>query len=545
MKKPDLNISIYSCCIALLILVYFSGLLIPLTGDAGKYAAISRNIIESGDWINLQIHHQPYDQKPHLIFWLGALFFKLFGMSAYTFKLPVLLFSVLGFYSTYQLGKFLYNRETGLLSLLILLSSEIWLLFSNDIHTDILMASSTIFGLWKLIVFLKEKKNHQFILGFIGIGLAILSKGIVALVVPVFAIGGHLLIRKEYRELFHPRWLLGIPILILFFLPTIIGIYQQLGFEGLRFYFWENNFGRVSGEYKGKNNDIFFYFHTALYILLPWSLWFFLSFYLEGKEWIRSKLKNRNSNDLFLVSGILPFWVILSIAKAKAPHFLLVLTPLIALLTARWLMLIFLTENFPRLKRVMISTQSILGPGMVAFAGLIALLLFPSPLHFWIIWGIIALTTVLILIKTRHIARFVLLSVLGISAINFSFNMVLFPGMFSYHSTIPACKIFNERAGENDVLHSCNSIHRELFFYSKNPGLYLEGNDQLMEVIKEPHTWIYMDEKAYKKLKTEGVEFDEFFAFKHKGLTRQSIRFLNPKTREKSLENMYLVKIKN
>ena len=344
-SKPGTRLIQWS--IVLLSLVYFSGLFIPLTGDAGKYAAISRNIVESGDWINLQIHHQPYDQKPHLIFWLGALFFHLFGMSAFVFKLPVLLFSALGFYSTFRLGRLLYDRQTGLLAMLILLSSEIWLLFSNDIHTDILMASATVFGLWQLVAFLKEKKKIQFLFGFTGIGLAILSKGIIALAVPVFAIGGHLLIRKEYRELFHPRWLLGIPILALFFLPTIIGIYNQLGLEGLRFYFWENNLGRMSGEYKGNNGDPFFYFHTALYILLPWSLWFFLSFYLEGKDLFARKWKDRRNSSFFLFCGIALFWLMISVAKAKAPHFLLAISPLIAILTAAWLNRIFCRKNLP------------------------------------------------------------------------------------------------------------------------------------------------------------------------------------------------------
>ena len=541
-SKPGTRLIQWS--IVLLSLVYFSGLFIPLTGDAGKYAAISRNIVESGDWINLQIHHQPYDQKPHLIFWLGALFFHLFGMSAFVFKLPVLLFSALGFYSTFRLGRLLYDRQTGLLAMLILLSSEIWLLFSNDIHTDILMASATVFGLWQLVAFLKEKKKIQFLFGFTGIGLAILSKGIIALAVPVFAIGGHLLIRKEYRELFHPRWLLGIPILALFFLPTIIGIYNQLGLEGLRFYFWENNLGRMSGEYKGNNGDPFFYFHTALYILLPWSLWFFLSFYLEGKDLFARKWKDRRNSSFFLFCGIALFWLMISVAKAKAPHFLLAISPLIAILTAAWLNRIFLSEEFTRIRKALSFLILILGPGMVIFAGL-ASFLFPASVFFWIIWGLLVLASVLVILKTDSLSRFVLISVLGISSVNFSINLVLFPGMFSYHSTITACNIFNQHASDDDVLHTCNSIHRELFFYCKHPGLYLEGTDSLEEIVKQPHTWLYMDETAFLQLKTKGVEFDKFFAFRHKDLTRQSIRFLNPKTREKSLKNMYLVKIRN
>ena len=545
MEKSNADTRLYGWCIALLVLVYLSGMFVPLTGDAGKYAAISRNIVESGDWINLQIHHQAYDQKPHLLFWLGAIFFKLFGMSAFVFKLPVFLFSFLGFYSTYRLGSLLYNRQTGLLAMLILFSSEIWILFSNDIHTDILMASATVFGLWQLFLFLKEKKKRQFVLGFAGIGLAIMSKGIIALTVPVFAIGTHLLVRKEYRELFHPRWLLGIPILTLFFLPTVIGIYDQLGFDGLRFYFLENNIGRMSGTLKGGNNDLLFYFHTSLYILLPWSLWVFLSFYLGGKDLIRLKLKRPGNNDFLLVGGIVFFWLMISLAKSKAPHFLLIIYPLIAILTAQWLIRIFSSDELPRLKRTVNIVQLILASVLVVFAALISFFLFPSTILFWIVWTLLFLATIFVIWKTESLKRLIFVSVIGISALNFSINMVIFPGMFSYHSTIPACRIFNELAGENDVLHTCNSIHRELFFYCKHPGLYLEGEDQLMSVVNQPNTWIYMNEEAYRQLKLKGIEFDRFFAFKHKDLTRQSIKFLNPRTREKSLKNMYLVKIRN
>lgn len=529
--------------ILLLTLVYLSNLFVPLTGDAGKYAAISRHIVESGDWINLQIHQQAYDQKPHLIFWLGALSFKLFGISAIAFKLPVLLFSFFGFYSTYRLAKLLYNHQTGLLAAVLLASSEIWILFSNDIHTDILMASATAFAIWKLFSFLNDKKTIHFILAFAGIGLAILSKGIIALLFPVFAIGSHLLIQQKYRELFHPRWLLGIPILILFFYPTIAGIYQQLGIEGLHFYFWENNIGRMSGEYKGNNNDFFFYFHTALYIWLPWSLLLFTALYFEGKDWIKNKFRKPANNEFGLWAGIVLFWLLISVSRAKAPHFLLTISPFAAILASKWLIRFFSEEKLHSIQRPIELIQWILGVGLILFAGLTAWLLFPSGIIFWTGWIICLMLGLFVFLKTKNITRIVLISVIGISSLGLSMNMVLFPGMFAYHSTIPACQTFNRLANEHDILHSCNSIHRELFFYCKKPGLYLEGKEQLSKVIKQPNTWLYMDENALKELREQQISFEYFFSFKHKSLTRQSLRFLNPNTREKALKKMYLVKI--
>ncbi len=76
MKNQTVNFIAIIFTAALLITAYFLGLFVDLTGDAGKYGAIARHIIESGDWINLKIHGESYDQKPPLLFWLAALGFK-------------------------------------------------------------------------------------------------------------------------------------------------------------------------------------------------------------------------------------------------------------------------------------------------------------------------------------------------------------------------------------------------------------------------------------------------------------------------------------
>jgi 4-amino-4-deoxy-L-arabinose transferase-like glycosyltransferase len=56
------------------ILAYIAGLFPEVSIDAGKYAAVSRQIYESGDWLHLKIHGEPYLQKPHTIFSLWFLF---------------------------------------------------------------------------------------------------------------------------------------------------------------------------------------------------------------------------------------------------------------------------------------------------------------------------------------------------------------------------------------------------------------------------------------------------------------------------------------
>ena len=67
---------------------------VDLTGDASKYGAIARHMVDSGDVINLNIHGQPSEQNPPLVFWLAALgvitsysihYTKLYDVNAFFF----------------------------------------------------------------------------------------------------------------------------------------------------------------------------------------------------------------------------------------------------------------------------------------------------------------------------------------------------------------------------------------------------------------------------------------------------------------------------
>lgn len=147
---------------------YAAGLFVHVTRDASKYAALAREIYDTGEFINLKIHGEPYVQKPPLLFWLSALSFHLFGISDLAFKLPLLLFSFAGIFFTFKLGSALYDQKTGVLAALLTASSQISFLYNMDIHTDTLLQSLVTFSLWQFYLFLKNKKTHHLVWGLPG-----------------------------------------------------------------------------------------------------------------------------------------------------------------------------------------------------------------------------------------------------------------------------------------------------------------------------------------------------------------------------------------
>lgn len=76
-----INRTFWLITILLLLVVTGLSLDLPMVVNAAKYAQVSREILDNGDWINLTIAGDPYDQKPPLMFWIGALFFSILGVS--------------------------------------------------------------------------------------------------------------------------------------------------------------------------------------------------------------------------------------------------------------------------------------------------------------------------------------------------------------------------------------------------------------------------------------------------------------------------------
>ena len=84
--------------VALTLLVNALVMLTPLIneGDSVLYAALAQHMVQSGDYWSLVLDGKDWLDKPHFPFWLGALSFKLLGISPLTYALPGYVFHVLG-----------------------------------------------------------------------------------------------------------------------------------------------------------------------------------------------------------------------------------------------------------------------------------------------------------------------------------------------------------------------------------------------------------------------------------------------------------------
>jgi len=517
---------------------YFAGLTIDVTRDAGKYATVAKEMFHSGDLIHLTIHGDAYDQKPPMLFWLGALGFAIGGISNFWFKLPVLLLVFAGFYWAFRLGKSLYNKRVGYLTAAFLAFSTFYSLYSMDIHADTPLQAFITLALWQLFEFIKTRKNKHWISGFTAIGLAMLSKGPIGAAIPAFAVVGHVLLKKEYRFLLDYRWYLGTVLAFVVASPALIGLMNQFGWEGIRFFFWENNVGRITGTYVQAVNDPIFFVHTLLYMFLPWVLIFFISAYLEFKTLLKNKF---HSEEYFTFAGIWIFFIIISASSNQAPNYIFSIVPLMAVLTAKWADIVL--EQQPGLSRIFKRVQNFVVVLIWTMTAGLTFYLFPLPgFYFWLV-AIIAIAATLYSYKNLKEPEFrlILPSVLAFSVLMFLLNTHVFPYIFSYQAPPKAAGYFNENASETDKLYNYKYGQYELFFYSEPQATQLKTFEDMKKAAETKGSWIFTDDDGIKDFEALQLPTDTIIEYRHLYLNRGG-RFINPKTRDNVLQPMYLIK---
>jgi 4-amino-4-deoxy-L-arabinose transferase-like glycosyltransferase len=211
------------------------------------------------------------------------------------------------------------------LAALVTATSQMFFLYFFDIHTDTVLQAAVMLSLWQLAEYLQNNKLIHFITGFAGVGLAMFAKGPVGAVLPFFFVLFYLLQKKEYRQLYHPKWIAGVIIALLIISPTLVHLWESFGSQGLRFYFIDNNIGRVTGEVTGTSTDPFYYLYNLLWALLPWTVPVIAGLAMEFKSWFSKGSVHLMSASL--LGSVLLLLVVFSIARGKAPNYMM---PLIA-----------------------------------------------------------------------------------------------------------------------------------------------------------------------------------------------------------------------
>jgi 4-amino-4-deoxy-L-arabinose transferase-like glycosyltransferase len=338
----------YYLLFLLVLIVYVLNLFIDVMAiDAAQYAEMSWEMLTTKSFLKIHSLGADYLDKPPLLFWLNSLSFYLFGVGTLSYKLPSLLFAWLAIYSTYRFARLYYPEGTAVMSALILATTEALFLITNDVRTDTMLMGAVIFAIWQWAEYFEATSFAALIFGSIGIGLGLLAKGPIALIAVAAALLPHIIVSKSWKKLLDMRLLLSLVIIALMLLPMCIGLYEQWGVNGLKFYFWTQSFGRVTGASEWSNHpDTFFLIHTTIWAFLPWSVFLFAGWIGAVVDFFRRKLPAR---EIISMSGFTIVLIALMLSRYQLPHYIFVVYPLGAVIAADYFIRV---EKLPVLKKI-------------------------------------------------------------------------------------------------------------------------------------------------------------------------------------------------
>jgi 4-amino-4-deoxy-L-arabinose transferase-like glycosyltransferase len=518
--------------------------------DAAQYATMSLEMKQTGNYLQLYYRGEDYIDKPPLLFWATALSFNLFGVSNFTYKLPSVLFSLLGLFATYRLGRMFYGRWTGYFSALILASCHAWFQFNQDVRTDALLAACTIFAVWQLAEYSVNKKFISLLLAGIGIAGAMLAKGPIGLMVPGLALGTDLLLKRDWRTLFRWQWLLLIPIVLFCISPMLYGLYQQYdavggrqtynGFitSGIRFYFWTQSFGRLTGESSWSNDTgPFFFIHTFLWAFLPWSVLFFIALGKRLKRLAFNRLLVKRRQEALTLGGIILPWIALSLSNYKLPHYIFVFFPLVAIVTGAFIRKLIkkYDGDFRPIKIIQhVISVLLLGVGLLIFV------LFPDVNIVLIVIAFVGafMTVYYMFYKGTRFKQVLFPSFFAIVTVNFIFNGHFYPSLLKYESGNVAGRL---AAASTYPLTGLNYAPYGMDFYNGKAVPEYTDVPRLKNEQSGKTVWVYTDVDGLQSLRRDSVTIVRDTVLHHFHVSTLKGSFLSPKTRLRATKEMHLL----
>ncbi len=346
--------------------IYFTAVRVDtMDVDASQYAEISREMMVRGDLLHVYDRGIDYLDKPPLLFWLSATSMKVFGINNFGYKFPSLLFALLAIYATYRLGKRLYDEQTGRMAALVLASCQGMFLWTNDVRCDTLLMSCVITALWLIQEWVATRRIWYLLGGAAAIALGMMTKGPIALIVPVLCFGTDWVLKRQWKNFLSPAFLPALLVIAIMLVPMSIGLYQQFDMHpeklvngsthvsGLRFFYWSQSFGRITGESPWSNGaKMDFLMLNMLWSFLPWIFLFLTAIIINSVVLVRQRFRLQPHQEWVTMGGFVLAYVALGSSAYQLPHYIFVAFPLAAIITAR-LIHDMLDGRYARLLKIM------------------------------------------------------------------------------------------------------------------------------------------------------------------------------------------------
>ena len=168
-------------------------------------AQIARNMLTSGDWVTARLDGIPYLEKAPLIYWLIAGAFKIFGVSDWVARIPMVLAAVALAWLTMAFGVSAFGLRAGFYAGLCISTCFGLFLFTRILIPDVMLTLSIALSLWAFLRAIDETEPRArwwAVVMAASLGTSLLFKGLIG---PLFPIAAALIYLGVTRQMFEGR----------------------------------------------------------------------------------------------------------------------------------------------------------------------------------------------------------------------------------------------------------------------------------------------------------------------------------------------------
>ena len=335
-----------------------------------REAAVAVSMLETDNWVLPQVYANEFAYKPPLAHWLMAVASLPQGyVSEFTSRLPsALAFIILIGFTLVFFGKRLRFQQAFIVTLLLITCIEIHRAAMTT-RVDMLLTTFIVIGLYQLYRWEDklELKGVPIAIPAL-LGCAVLTKGPVGIILPLFVFGVYLLMLRKYSYLVIFKALLYAGISSIF-LPLLwyVAAWKQGGDTFLNVMLAEN-FGRFFHlstpdiHYNlGHENGVWYNFMTLAAGFVPWTIFFFFSLFglklhkpeksvkeILANTW--NNIRSMEKEKLFSLVALVCIIFFYSIPSSKRSVYLMPAYPFIAIFLAQYTL--YITEYRTKVTRV-------------------------------------------------------------------------------------------------------------------------------------------------------------------------------------------------
>lgn len=294
-----------------------------LDADEGRNGEVGREMAATNDYVMPRLDALPYVDKPIVYFAAEAAAMEVLGPTETAARLPSLLFTLLTAALVAWFARRLWGAEAGWASAIATLSMPLTVAFAHMVIFDSALTFFITAAMIALYLAVEEHQKRWATLAWLAIGLGVITKGPVAIALPLMVGIPYAIKRRRFGALW--SWG-GLAAFVVAIAPWVWGVTKVVP-DFLHYVLVTETAQRLATKALKRTGPPWYFVPFLIGGALPWC-------FVAAGGWRGEEDRDRNARLYLWLWVLIPF-LFFSLSQSKRPQYVLPLMPAIALLAAR------------------------------------------------------------------------------------------------------------------------------------------------------------------------------------------------------------------